>query len=327
MIEQIRPEALRLLLIETDPALVQCVKERLAASTQLPVEVQHTASLQEALVESGFNVIMTSLWLSDAVGFEIVERLVGRFRCPVIVLGSGADPWLGVQALHHGAQDQLFKEDLHDERRIVCSILFAMQRHRREAELRSTNEQLLIANQQLERLAETDPLTLALNRRGIERVMLDRRIPRGRPPCAILVDCDDFKLINDIHGYAAGDEVLREIAQRLAGCLRADDAISRVGGDEFLILLPDTSDEEASTVAHRVRRAIKNRPFATSAGNMSITVSIGISSLWASGSSVEGALRHLHASLIESKQTGKDCVSISTDLPLTGVEKFAAPAK
>src|SRR5688572_25085953 len=116
-----------------------------------------------------------------------------------------------------------------------------MQRDRRESELRASNEQLRIASQQLERLAETDPLTLALNRRGIERVMLDRRVRRGRPPCAMLVDCDDFELVNDVHGYAAGDEVLREIAHRLANCLRADDAISRVGGDEFLILLPATT--------------------------------------------------------------------------------------
>jgi two-component system, cell cycle response regulator len=297
--------------------------ERLSHSDEMVIVIEQTASLQEALErEAAFDAIMAGLWLSDAFGFEIIDRLKERCRSPIIVLGSSADSWLAIQALRHGAQDYLSREELH-QRSLVRSILFSLERQRREAALVERTERLTLTNERLERLAETDPLTLVLNRRGLERAMFDRRIPRNRSSCVMLVDCDDFKLINDIHGHAAGDDVLRNVANRLAACLRSSDTISRVGGDEFLIVLPDTSEEEALAIADRARRAIKRQPIATAAGSVSTTVSIGICAMPASGGSVEQALRQLHAGLLESKQTGKDCASLSTDLPSVAEEKFA----
>jgi len=313
-----------LLLIESDHALAREVSQRLADSAHVVIDIERSTSLEEACArEHRFDAVMADLWLSDAFGFEVLDRLAARCGCPIIALGTGPDPWLAVQAVRHGAQDYVSKDDVS----IVRSILLAVERHRREASLRDRCERQRIANERLERLAETDPLTLVLNRRGLERALFDPRAARRRPHCAMLVDCDDFKMINDDHGHAVGDDVLREIASRLASCLRSSDTVSRIGGDEFLILLAETAEEEAIAIADRARCAIGREPVLTSAGFVSATVSISICALPAHGGSVEQALRHLHAGIAESKQTGKDCVSVSSDLPLVGAEYFAADAK
>jgi diguanylate cyclase (GGDEF)-like protein len=113
----------------------------------------------------------------------------------------------------------------------------------------------------------------------------------------------------------------------LASTLRGTDTISRIGGDEFLILLAQTSEDEAVAIADRARCAIRRQPVLTAAGFVSATVSISVCAMTTHGGSVEQALRQLHAGIAESKQTGKDCVSISSDLPIVDAEKFTTAAK
>jgi diguanylate cyclase (GGDEF)-like protein len=130
----------------------------------------------------------------------------------------------------------------------------------------------------MEQQARTDPLTGLLNRRALTdvatRAMAQAR-RRASPVSAVLVDIDHFKRINDAHGHAAGDAVLVAAARLFESQLRAGDICARLGGEEFLVLLPDTSAAQAGVVAEKLRRALEAAPASTGAP---LTASFGVCS-------------------------------------------------
>jgi diguanylate cyclase (GGDEF)-like protein len=171
---------------------------------------------------------------------------------------------------------------------------------------------LLVAETQyrMARWAMRDPLTDVLNRRGLDRVLVRESSDgeRGHGALsALLVDCDDFKRINDRFGLSVGDDVLRRVANALTRCVRARDTVGRVGGDEFLVLLPHTRVWEAVEVADRIRREVR-----TSLGlpdGDCLTVSIGVRRL-EGRSSVRAVVEATQEGLHQSKRDGKDQVRV-----------------
>ena len=131
--------------------------------------------------------------------------------------------------------------------------------------------------------AMTDPLTKLMNRRHLERAF--GRLPppegTGRGHAMLYFDVDLFKSINDTFGHAAGDQVLRVISERAAACLRPQDLFSRLGGDEFLIVLPDIDAEDARMVAERCQRKISEDPVAFGQDLIAVSVSVGVN--WRAG--------------------------------------------
>jgi diguanylate cyclase (GGDEF)-like protein len=126
--------------------------------------------------------------------------------------------------------------------------------------------------------AERDPLTLLRNRRAFERLLAAEtdRFERYRRPLAMVVlDLDHFKAINDQHGHEAGDEVLRSVARTLAACIRDVDTAARLGGEEFVVLLPETALAAAVEVADRIRTAVAAAPVAWRTGLIPVTLSAG----------------------------------------------------
>ncbi len=172
-----------------------------------------------------------------------------------------------------------------------------------EAELRRANEQLRW-------LATTDPLTHLLNRRTIleqiEREM--KRVQRGgRPFSLILCDVDDFKLFNDRYGHECGDYVLELIAHLLSEMLRGQDQIARWGGEEFLILLPETGLESAELVANCVREQLCFRNFYYQQLQVCITMTFGVNT-YTQGASASESIRGADHAMLNGKEQGKNCV-------------------
>ncbi|HVS19364.1 MAG TPA: GGDEF domain-containing protein, partial [Planctomycetota bacterium] len=168
------------------------------------------------------------------------------------------------------------------------------------------------ANAGLERLACVDALTSLLNRRGLQAALareIGRRRRSGEPLTAVLIDCDDFKRVNDSRGHAVGDQVLRQVAHRLQETLRPSDHLGRIGGDEFLVLLPDTGGSEALRVAQRLRMAVGDRPVREPGGGVGQTVSLGLALLTDSDGELEDVLARTGASLKRSKRRGKNRLS------------------
>ncbi len=128
-----------------------------------------------------------------------------------------------------------------------------------------------------------------------------------------LVDLDNFKQINDTYGHQAGDDVLREVANRLVSCLKAQDIVCRYGGDEFLLLLVDADGTQAARIAERARRTISESPIETEQGPVRATISIGCAAR-AEGdkATAEALIGRADDALMKGKSDGRDRVSVFT---------------
>ncbi len=158
----------------------------------------------------------------------------------------------------------------------------------------------------LARLATIDGLTGLLNRRAVaERLHGEvRRAQRHRQALAVLaIDLDGLKRINDGYGHEAGDAALRRVSDVLKSVCRASDIVGRWGGDEFLVLAPGDSEEDARRLAERIRAAV-----AAVAGATPLSVSIGVATLGAREPSLEALVRHADDALYEAKRRGRDRV-------------------
>lgn len=158
--------------------------------------------------------------------------------------------------------------------------------------------------------AITDALTGVFNRRGLFQqgefeLRRARRI--NRPFCAMIFDIDHFKRINDHYGHKVGDEVLQKLAERCQNTSRTVDLISRYGGEEFVILLPETNLESAARVAERLRQSIMNEPFKTNAGALRLTVSLGIAEAKETDS-LHTLIERADVALYKAKNAGRNRV-------------------
>ncbi len=162
------------------------------------------------------------------------------------------------------------------------------------------------------RMMTTDGLTQAHNKRFLLE-MLERELSRTRrmehPLSLIMIDVDHFKSVNDKHGHLAGDEVLCELCRRARTILRAGDVLARFGGEEFTLVLPETSAAEAVLVAERLRVEVAETPFDTERVAIPVTISLGISSTTgADHITVDELLANADALLYTAKQSGRNRV-------------------
>ncbi|MFA4965115.1 MAG: diguanylate cyclase [Thermoleophilia bacterium] len=194
------------------------------------------------------------------------------------------------------------------------------ERKRSETELREAkaaleraNAELLETQRSLELLAHTDALTGAMNRRAILERLRDEmaRAERYGTTLAIaMIDIDHFKGINDSIGHGGGDEALREVVLRTSKVLRAHDGFGRVGGEEFIALLPQTSEGKAMRALERVRLTICSAPFQVLHHEVSMTVSIG--AVLSRGESIDDLIRTADEALYQAKAEGRNRVVLRT---------------
>jgi two-component system cell cycle response regulator len=164
---------------------------------------------------------------------------------------------------------------------------------------------------ELHRRATTDELTGLPNRATFEG-WLSREVGYarrdGRPLSLLLVDIDHFKRVNDERGHAAGDRVLREVAQRLHAAVRGEDLLARVGGEEFGVLLPGADITAATEVAERIRSHVRAGPIDLTEGSVAVTVSAGAVALDPHDDDELSLVSRADLRLYEAKRDGRDCV-------------------
>lgn len=171
------------------------------------------------------------------------------------------------------------------------------------------------SERKLARLAQLDPLTALLNRRGLQDALV-REYERSKregsgPLVALLVDLDDFKHVNVRLGYGVGDIALRDVGRVLQASVRATDHAARIGGDEFLVLLPGSSPAEVVRVAERIRHGISGLTFSSLSEKVQITASAGVAHAPPGTSSLDDLVAFADTVLRESKQAGKNRSSVS----------------
>lgn len=172
-------------------------------------------------------------------------------------------------------------------------------------------DDLHTATSQIERMAQTDVLTGAFNRRGMELLgaeALRRSFALDVPAAVLMLDLDHFKKVNDSLGHAAGDELLRSVAALCAVSLRKEDVLARYGGEEFVVIAPLTKLHEAGLLAQRMRSAIEEARFEILGGG-TMTVSIGVAG--AREGSLEALLKNADAALYQAKVSGRNQVVVA----------------
>ena len=180
-----------------------------------------------------------------------------------------------------------------------------------------------------ERLSQTDDLTKLHNARYLRQFLLNeiRRARRyGTSVAALFLDLDDFKRINDLHGHLVGSHVLMEMAAVILSSIRDTDAVARYGGDEFVIVLPDTGTELAGTVAERIRAKIARHEFNGGRGlKLSTTASFGVAAFPEHASSPQQLIACADTAMYEAKAAQKNCVRFTVGL-LQSMREESQPA-
>jgi len=213
----------------------------------------------------------------------------------------------GVFLLRRGAgEPPLDDEDVAFADAVVKAAVASIQRAHLLESARADNVRLAA-------LAQTDPLTQVLNRRALtDRLVseLDRARRYGHSVAVLLLDLDDFKLVNDTHGHLVGDGVLKDLAEILRSAIRSADFVARYGGEEFVIVLPETSMDGAVTFAERLRERIANTIFEGGAqSTLTLSVSIGVSLFPGPRiTSVDDLLASADSALYRAKGDGRNCV-------------------
>lgn len=265
----------------------------------------HAGSLTYAVAKlssSRFDLIVTELLLPDSTGLETLQ-VVRRYapHAPVVVLGDTDDESLGLRVLQEGAQDYLSREQLAPEQ-VRRAIRYSWERQRLLADLESARVR--------ERHAATHDALTGLPNRVLLRERLTQALLRARSSAELVavlfLDLDRFKLANDTLGHEVGDRLLKAVAARISGCVREDDTVARIGGDEFTVLLRGArSAAEAAGVAEKILHVL-SRPFALQGYSLVVTASVGISLFPQHGEDADTLMRNADAAMYAAKAAGEN---------------------
>ncbi|MDP7062035.1 MAG: diguanylate cyclase [Planctomycetota bacterium] len=163
-------------------------------------------------------------------------------------------------------------------------------------------------HQELEELSRSDPLTGVLNRRGLTSSLecdVERRRKFGNEVQALFIDLDDFKSINDVYGHSVGDATLQRVSDLLRNIVRSTDYVARIGGDEFLVILPNTTHDEAMPVARKISSSIENMLISTKFPHLRVGASVGLVSAAFGDDMVQNLLVRAERALHSAKRLGK----------------------
>jgi two-component system, cell cycle response regulator len=295
----------RVLIIEEDAFAAARMSETLALAHQVTVVGSCTEA--QSQLDGQTELIIASLTTPDGDPLRLVSQCRGNelFRqLPILLIAAERDLPRLAKGLDLGANDYLIRPV--DRNELLARTNTQIRRKRLQDRLNDNYQRSLS-------LALTDELTGLYNRRYL-LAHLDELVARvsrdGLDAAILLVDIDHFKQVNDTYGHAAGDDVLRELAARATNTVRSVDLVARLGGEEFVVVMPETGPAIAVAVGERLRLAIANEPFTIRASDerLPITVSIGITSAIAGGDDRDRLLKRADDALYCAKAEGRNRV-------------------
>jgi diguanylate cyclase (GGDEF)-like protein/PAS domain S-box-containing protein len=244
-------------------------------------------------------LILNNLHKADQID-EKTRPVSGSIRSAIVIPLVFEDQELGVLSVESSRWWAFTRDDMSLLTSFAATATVAI----RNAQLHA----------EVQRLAETDSLTQLYNRRGLfelGRSALQRAKKRENPFSVIMLDVDEFKRINDSYGHATGDEVLSQVAHWVQAASRKTDIVGRYGGDELVLLLPDTDYSQAHRLAERILKRISGKPLQVGSGSLKVSLSVGIAQSEASnGSSLEELMKQADEALYAAKQNEGDKIVI-----------------
>ncbi|TWT40467.1 Non-motile and phage-resistance protein [Phycisphaerae bacterium RAS1] len=311
------PKAMTILAIEDDPGDAELLRRRLAQIPGFQFQFRHARDTRGAKAElshTDVDIAFLDYHLGASNGLDLLEQLrsSGETR-PVVVLTGNADVYTAASMTRAGADDYLAKSDLHPEA-LLRAIKNANERQLvREHSKRSEVivERLADENVELSLANRLDALTGLLSRAAWTEIITqehERSSRYSRTYSVLLIDVDYFKSLNDIRGHAAGDECLNRLAKCFLEVCRSMDAVGRHGGEEFVVLLPETDSDGALAMGERIRKAVWDLGIARSDSPDAspVTVSIGVAS--SPADQWEDVVTRADESLYVAKALGRNLV-------------------
>ena len=296
----------RVLIVDDRPSSYERIATMLRAEHTVDVEAAPNQALFHA-AEGNFDLLIVSLGLENYDGLRLCSqvRSLDRTRnLPILAITEPDNNARMMRGLEIGVNDFLIRPI--DKNELLARARSQVRKRRYTERLRD-NVQMSIE------MAITDALTGLFNRRYMEShlgTLIEQAASRGKPLAALIIDIDYFKAINDGHGHDAGDDVLRDFALRIKRSIRGIDLACRYGGEEFVVIMPETDMAVAAMVAERLRRRIAAEPFviAQGSGHIPVTISIGIAGLRGKDDTAAQLLKRADQALYQAKRDGRNRV-------------------
>jgi two-component system cell cycle response regulator len=296
----------RILIVDDRQSSYERIVATLSAEHTVDVESNPSEALFHA-ADGNYELMIVSLGLKDFDGLRLCSQVRSLERTrgvPILAVAEADNNARLVRGLEIGVNDYLIRPI--DKNEMLARVRTQIKKKRYTERLRD-NVQASIE------MAITDALTGLFNRRYMEThlaALVEQAATRGKPIALLLVDIDYFKAVNDTHGHDAGDDVLREFALRIRKAIRNIDLACRYGGEEFVIVMPETDMAVATMVAERLRRRIATEPFAIQQGarNLDVTISIGIAALAGATDNAAAILKRADTALYRAKRDGRNRV-------------------
>ena len=294
-----------ILLVDNDPRSAERIKGYLSPPHSVDVLANPAeAAMQVATTQYELAIVSMALGDFDPLRVCSQMRTLEQTRgLPILLVADDSDRPRVVRGLDLGVNDFIMRPIERNE--LAARVRTQIRRFRYAAELRQSVTNTLA-------LAVTDELTGLYNRRYFDRhlsLMLDKAREQERDMAVMLIDMDFFKAVNDTHGHDVGDAVLREFSERLKRNIRGVDLACRFGGEEFVVLMPDTDFRQAQGVAERVRMAVAERGFeAPGLRPLTVTCSVGVALNEHEVDTPEMILKRADVALYRAKREGRDRV-------------------
>ena len=312
----------RVLVLEDSPLDLDKNTETLKRDGSVVYSATTVGDALERALTNDFELVIVSLTLLNEDGLRLCSQLRSHERTrqvPILLMIDEGDMNRVAKGLELGANDYVIKPI--DRNELQARVRTQIRRKRYQDRLRANYEQSLS-------LALTDSLTGVFNRRYVSAHLprlLDRAADSNKPVSILMFDIDHFKRVNDTFGHDIGDEVLKEVAERASRNLRNFDLVARLGGEEFVVIMPDTDGESALMVAERLRNRIGDTVFRISApvGEIVVTVSVGVAVGGRVGDTVETLIKRSDEALYEAKRSGRNrVVADKRDIPLSVLQSL-----
>jgi two-component system cell cycle response regulator len=320
--------SLRIIVAEDDAALRTLLVRQLERAGYSVVACENGRVALEAVRQAGACTVLADWNMPELDGVGLLRAIRELSELDVlpfvyfVLLTADSHKDAVIAGLEAGADDYLTKP--YHPQELLARLRCGDRIQRMQAELRdwsvqvqNTNAELATMNAKLERLAKTDELTGLSNRRHLfERLTHLWQVARRheRPLSCALLDIDHFKHINDTHGHAAGDAVLRALADVCRKCLRASDLAARIGGEEFCVICPETDAAGAASVAERTRAAIEAHDFRIDGKRMPVTASFGVAGSRTAHAGLEQMIAAADAMLYRAKSAGRNQVWVADEI-------------
>ncbi|MEG6509754.1 PleD family two-component system response regulator [Methyloligella sp. 2.7D] len=296
----------KILLVEDRPSAAERIVGALTPDYEVALEPDPSRALLD-LPEGEFDLMIVSTSLENADGLRLCSqvRSLDRTRhLPILIIVEEGEDARLMRGLDIGVNDYITRPI--DPAELLARVRTQVKRKRYIAVLRMRLEESV-------EMAVLDPLTSLHNRRYMTShlgTLFEEAAHSGRPLSVLLVDIDFFKAVNDSHGHDAGDLVLKEFASRIRRGIRGIDLACRLGGEEFVVVMPDTDLARAFQVAERLRDGIASSPFyvGTEADALDITASVGVASFEFPDDTPEIILKRADQALYCAKRDGRNKV-------------------